>query len=71
MRVVISAKGDAVSPVGVDVAPRTLQDSGAEQILHQLHYIVVASFLPAIGDPVLGVDFHTGNLSITCLSGKD
>ena len=62
--VVVSVEGDAVAVMRVDAAPGAPYKPDAEEVLHQFRYIVAVAFLPAIGEPVLSIGFHTKNITI-------
>lgn len=58
MIVVVGVEGFGVAAVGVNAAPSAFEYPGAEQILHQFRYIVAITFLPAVGNPSFGINFH-------------
>ena len=70
MRVVVGAEGHAVAAVRVEAAPAAFQEPGAEEVLPQFRHIVAVALLPAVGKPVLSVDFHVENITTAAASRK-
>ncbi len=61
--VVVGAEGHAVATMRLDAAPGAFQDPGAEQVLREFCNIVAVIFLPVVGQPLCGVNFHAGNIT--------
>ena len=66
MIVVVSVEGHVLAAVRVDAAPRATHQPDSEQVLPQFCHIVAVAFLPAVGKPLFGINFHTEN-TLACL----